>query len=245
MSYCTNCGNIIEGKIKFCPNCGVSIIYPLAESISNKPPEIQIEKPQIKEARLRDIREFFSEGKNVYFGNNIPWKIFKEFLRNFNGYQIGNLEYLVYCNNTGWGSGSSNGFAIAKNVDKLLLLICSYETKQVLVKVVAQNYFSFFEINSDNIFYLEDMKLNIEQINRLKNESTIFQFSIMREIGAFNELVTFTEIFNNSEFELISNGKKISSDQLSSLNSMPLIQKFIIFIIAFGFIAGLIARACN
>jgi hypothetical protein len=245
MSFCSQCGNKIEVEAKFCSSCGNSIMQQPQEYIITKMTETQIDNLPNKKASVKDIKEYFSEGKNIYFGKNIPWGKFKEFIRIFNELEIDNLEYLVYCNNTGFGSGSSNGFAIAKNQDKLLLLVCSYETTQVLVKVVSQNYFSVFEICNENIFYLENSKLIVKQLDIIKNEINVLQFSIMREKQAFEELVAFTETIKKYEIEIISNGMKLSSDKLSNVRGISNSNKFLIFALIFALVAGLLGRACN
>lgn len=217
MSYCSNCGGKIEGEAKFCSSCGNSIQQKPQGSVKPKIPETELQLEPNKINSASDIKDYFSPGKNIYFGNDIPWKKFKEFIRFFTENEIGNLEFLLYCNSTGWGSGSANGFAIVKNEGRFLLLICSYETTQILAKVVSQNYFGVFEINNDNFFYLEKSKLNIEQLDISKNEKNIFQFSILRENNAFEELVAFTEIIKNSKIEIVSNGMKVDSKKLSSI----------------------------
>lgn len=233
MSYCSNCGVKIEKEAKFCSSCGNPIQQKQQGSVKPKKTESKSQVEPNKINPSSDIKDYFSPGKNIFFGNNIPWKKFKGFIRFFTEHEIGDCEYLLYCNNTGWGSGSANGFAIVKNEDRLLLFICSYETKQVLTKVVSQNYYGVFEINNDNFFYFENNKLNIEQLDISTNEKNIFQFSVLRESKAFEELVAFTEKIKNSKIELVSNGMKVDSRKLSSIG-MTLEKKITYALIAWG-----------
>jgi hypothetical protein len=244
MKYCSECGTQIELGIKFCPNCGHSLNKKLGVSSSiqtNTHDNILKKSKSKKEYELQNFKDFFSEDKNLYFANDIPWKKLKKFLHEFEFENIKNFEYLIYWY-AGWQRDGANGFAICKNEDKFYLLVSSFESKQLLVKDFAWDKCNIYELNKFTKFQQLDSKLYIEFYDVENSQTSCEEHSITKN-KTFDELNNFCQKLNQINPDSFSNALRIDSGKIKKATDATFFEKFALWIIPLGIIL-ILAKSC-
>jgi hypothetical protein len=170
MKYCPNCGVQADKTNKFCVNCGSSLTAE-EEEPKLKKSEKSVTKPiQEKIENKLDVKLFFPSLKNLFWGEDIPWKRFKDFIRQFENEEIKDFEFLNFYDNSKFGSPSETGFSIAKNGDEIYLLLSSYETKRVAVKVVAWYNVQLYKLDEISTIDINSETFNIRFVNGITGE---------------------------------------------------------------------------
>jgi hypothetical protein len=246
MKYCSECGTQIEQGIKFCPNCGHSLNKKLevSQSIQTDTVDKVLKNSKSKKKyELQNIEDLFTKGKNLYFTNDIPWKKLKNFLHEFEYESIKNFEYFIYYY-SGWQRGGANGFALCKNENKFYLLVSSFESKQVLVKVIAWDKCKIYELNKFTKFQQSGSKLYIEYFD-VENAQIACEEHSIPENKTFEELNIFCQNLNQMNPDSISNGLIVDSEKIKNATGLTFIEKFAFWFIPLVVVILLLAKGCQ
>lgn len=222
MSYCTNCGTVIESGAKFCSGCGIRIVEKEnnEEVESSLISEIIPEKINVK----NNIENYFSIDKKLFFGNKIPIKPLVRILKMFEDddskkivSQLNHLFFYSIEQETSIG-GWDLGFSLATFSNKLYLMVSNGEplrhftTTGTVVKKKIYEIYDFEEKNLKTFLQIKDNKLIIKDLFGNTKSYTISGHT-GNHTRFVEELIIFISALSNYDINSIGKSRFITQDE--------------------------------